>query len=143
MSSSTQRFVEVGRVVMITFGPCAGKLAVIVDIIDHARVLVDGPSTGVPRMSVSFKRCALTSIVVKIPRTIKTAGLTKALVKQDLDGMWQKTGWAKKLAVRELRTNLTDFDRFKLMVARKQVCVYFLVYYFSDVLLLARQESLC
>ena len=32
------RFVQVGRLVMITFGPDAGKLAVIVDVIDHQRV---------------------------------------------------------------------------------------------------------
>jgi large subunit ribosomal protein L14e len=140
---STQRFVEVGRVVMMTYGPFAGKLAVIVDIIDHARVLVDGPQTGVPRQSVSFKRCALTSIVVKIPRTIKTASLTKALIKQDLNAMWAQTGWAKKLAVRELRSNLTDFDRFKLMVCRKQVWVTRLFIQFRNVLLLARRESLC
>ncbi len=31
---------EVGRVVMITFGPDYGKLAVIVEIIDHGRVRV-------------------------------------------------------------------------------------------------------
>jgi len=33
-----KKIVEVGRVVMITYGPDAGKLAVIVDIIDHGRV---------------------------------------------------------------------------------------------------------
>ncbi|KAL3899955.1 MAG: hypothetical protein SGCHY_001676 [Lobulomycetales sp.] len=117
---SSQRFVEVGRVVMMTYGPDAGKLAVIVDIIDHNRALVDGPTTGVSRQAVSFKRCALTSIVVSIPRTIKSASLKKAIEKQDLQGLWKATGWAKKLATREVRAGLTDFDRFKLMVARKQ-----------------------
>ncbi|KAJ3340211.1 hypothetical protein HDU93_007301 [Gonapodya sp. JEL0774] len=33
-----QRLVEVGRVVLLNYGPDAGKLAVIVDIIDHNRV---------------------------------------------------------------------------------------------------------
>ncbi|EMH73394.1 60S ribosomal protein L14, putative, partial [Entamoeba histolytica HM-1:IMSS-B] len=45
------RFVEVGRVVLMKTGPFASKLAVIVEILDHNRVLVDGPQaiTGVPR----------------------------------------------------------------------------------------------
>jgi large subunit ribosomal protein L14e len=33
-----KRFVEVGRVVLVNDGPQAGKLAAIVEIIDHARV---------------------------------------------------------------------------------------------------------
>lgn len=33
-----KRFVEVGRVVLVNDGPSKGKLAAIVEIIDHARV---------------------------------------------------------------------------------------------------------
>ena len=33
-----KRYVEVGRVVLVNEGPQAGKLATIVEIIDHARV---------------------------------------------------------------------------------------------------------
>lgn len=40
------RFVEIGRVVMLTFGDDYGKLAVIVDILDHNRVLVGMLSVG-------------------------------------------------------------------------------------------------
>ena len=36
--STFKRFVEVGRVVLVNEGPSAGKLAVIVEIIDHNRV---------------------------------------------------------------------------------------------------------
>ncbi|KAJ3333317.1 60S ribosomal protein L14 [Blyttiomyces sp. JEL0837] len=114
------KFVEVGRVVLVNYGPFAGKLAVIVDIVDHSRVLVDGPTTGVPRQVLSFKRLSLTDIVVKVPRTAGTVSVKKALEKQDLLGLWNKTAWAKKLAARDARSKLTDFDRFKLMVARKQ-----------------------
>jgi hypothetical protein len=32
------RFVEIGRVVMINFGKLEGKLAVIVDLVDHNKV---------------------------------------------------------------------------------------------------------
>ena len=37
------RFVEAGRLALITYGPMTGKLCVIVDIIDGTKVVVDGP----------------------------------------------------------------------------------------------------
>lgn len=33
---------------------------------------------------------------------------------------WEETTWAKKLAAKAKRASLSDFDRFKVMVARKQ-----------------------
>ncbi|KAJ3064853.1 60S ribosomal protein L14, partial [Podochytrium sp. JEL0797] len=114
------RFVEVGRVVLVNYGPDAGKIAVVVDIIDHSRVLVDGPTTGVARQALSYKRFNLTDIVIKVPRTAGTTAVTAAVQKADMEGLWNKTAWAKKLAVRKVRQNLSDFDRFKLMIARKQ-----------------------
>ncbi|KAJ3069441.1 60S ribosomal protein L14 [Podochytrium sp. JEL0797] len=114
------RFVEVGRVVLVNYGPDAGKIAVVVDIIDHSRVLIDGPTTGVARQALSYKRFNLTDIVIKVPRTAGTAAVTAAVQKADMEGLWNKTAWAKKLAVRKVRQNLSDFDRFKLMIARKQ-----------------------
>lgn len=39
------RFVEVGRVASSSFGPHAGKLVVMVDVIDQNRALADGPCT--------------------------------------------------------------------------------------------------
>ena len=33
---------------------------------------------------------------------------------------WEKSAWAKKLASKKTRAALTDFDRFKLMIAKKQ-----------------------
>ncbi|KAJ3093414.1 60S ribosomal protein L14, partial [Physocladia obscura] len=135
------RFVEVGRVVLLNHGPDAGKIAVIVDIVDHGRVcsycvvtvdsnesdnetneqaLVDGPTTGAARQVVSFKRVSLTDIVVDVPRTAGTVAVKKALTTQDLTGKWAASAWAKKLAVRDIRKNLSDFDRFKILIAKKQ-----------------------
>ncbi|KAJ3285509.1 60S ribosomal protein L14 [Rhizoclosmatium sp. JEL0117] len=114
------RFIEVGRVVLVNYGPDAGKIAVIVDIVDHARVLVDGPTTGVERQVLNYKRFNLTDIVVKVPRAAGTHAITKALEKADIVSLWAKTSWAKKLAVRKVRENLSDFDRFKVMIAKKQ-----------------------
>lgn len=40
--------------------------------------------------------------------------------KADVLAKWEATAWAKKRAMRAKRANLTDFDRFKVMVAKKQ-----------------------
>jgi hypothetical protein len=38
IKATSWKLVEVGRVLLIRKGPCTGKLAVIVEIIDHKRV---------------------------------------------------------------------------------------------------------
>jgi len=93
------RFVEIGRVVLINYGPDAGKLATIIDVVDNKRVrsiisvlqcetnivlygkvLVDGPQsvTGIHRQVIGVKRLSLTDIVVKIPRNSLQKNLVKA-----------------------------------------------------------------
>ncbi|KAF9911723.1 hypothetical protein EC991_002451 [Linnemannia zychae] len=114
-----QRVVEVGRVVMVNYGPDAGKLAVIVDIIDHNRALVEGPTTGIARGAYAFRRLTLTPLVVKVPRNAGQAVLKAAIEKQDLAGSWAKTSWAKKIASRAQRAANSDFDRFKLQKYKK------------------------
>lgn len=47
--------------------------------------------------------------------------MREALNKADTIEAWKKTTWAKKIASREAKKNLTDFDRFRVMVARKRV----------------------
>ncbi|KAJ1673291.1 hypothetical protein EV182_005521 [Spiromyces aspiralis] len=113
--------VEVGRVVLVTHGRYAGKIAVIVDIIDHSRAIIEGPTTGVPRKAAAFHRMTLTDLVVKkLPRATGTTALKKAIEKQDIVATWEKSAWAKKLAARETRANMTDFDRFKKMVLKQK-----------------------
>jgi large subunit ribosomal protein L14e len=52
-----RNFVEIGRVVYINYGPYQGHVAVVVDVINGTRLLVDGPTTGVPRHSLPLRRC--------------------------------------------------------------------------------------
>ncbi|ORY05105.1 60S ribosomal protein L14 [Basidiobolus meristosporus CBS 931.73] len=118
---SFKRIVEVGRVVLLNHGADAGKLAVIVEILDHNRAIVDGPTTGVSRQAYAYRRLTLTPLVVKsLPRSAGSGALKKAIEKQDIVAIWNKTTWAQKLAAREKRAALSDFDRFKLMKLRKQ-----------------------
>ena len=75
-----KRFVEVGRVALINYGPDNNKLCTIIDVVDQTRVLVDGPTrvTGVSRQIVPLKRIALTDIKVKIGRNARQKSLEKA-----------------------------------------------------------------
>ncbi|CAO3667061.1 unnamed protein product [Rhizopus stolonifer] len=116
-----KRQVEVGRVVLVNYGADAGKLAVIVDIVNHNRALIEGPTTGVVRQAFPFTRLVLTSIVLKnLPRSIGQSALKKALEKSDIISAWNKTAWAQKIQQRTVRASLTDFDRFKVNKLKNQ-----------------------
>merc|ERR1711865_372376 len=117
-----ERFVEPGRLALITYGPSAGKMCTIVDIVDHKRVVVDGPEsvTGVRRHMMPLKRLSLTDLSAKMPRGAREKTLKKALVGGDVMKKWAATSWGKKLAATKTRKAMGDFDRFKLMVARKK-----------------------
>ncbi|XP_002741492.1 large ribosomal subunit protein eL14-like [Saccoglossus kowalevskii] len=114
-----KRFIEIGRVAYIAHGKDAGKLCVVVDIVDQARVLVDGPCSGVMRQAVNMKRLHLTKFVLKIPHSVRTKIVRKAWEKDEITKKWQDTTWAKKIVIKEKRAQLTDFDRFKLMKAKQ------------------------
>jgi large subunit ribosomal protein L14e len=106
---------------LITYGPDTGKLAVIVDIVDHTRVLVDGPTTGVARQAIGVRRIALTPLVLKkLPRAVRTGTLRKVVEAQKLTEQWAQTSWGKKIAARQARKSLNDFERFKVMRLKKQ-----------------------
>jgi len=112
--------VEVGRVCLINYGADAGKLCVILDVVDQSRALVDGPVTGVARQTIPFTRLSLTPIKMNIQRGLGVSGLTKAFTAQKVQEAFNQTTWAKKLARQQVRKSLNDFDRFKVMVLRKK-----------------------
>merc|ERR1711865_721630 len=105
----------------ITYGPCAGKVCTIIDIVDQKRVIVDGPEalTGVRRHMMPVRRLSLTDFKAKMPRAAKEKTLKAALKKDDIMAKWAATSWGKKLKAKETRASMNDFDRFKLMVAKK------------------------
>jgi len=115
------KYVEIGRVVFINFGEDYGKLATIINVIDNNTVLVDGPRalTGVGRKTVNIKRLTLTDIKLDVGVHAREKSLKKAFEKQNVLNEWKKSALAKKLESRKKRKSMTDFDRFKLMLARK------------------------
>ncbi|XP_007647865.1 60S ribosomal protein L14 isoform X1 [Cricetulus griseus] len=114
-----RRFVEVGRVAYVSFGPHAGKLVAIVDVIDQNRALVDGPCTRVRRQAMPFKCMQLTDFILKFPHSARQKYVRKAWEKADINTKWSATRWAKKIDARERKAKMTDFDRFKVMKAKK------------------------
>ncbi|KAM0787406.1 hypothetical protein ACM66B_003490 [Microbotryomycetes sp. NB124-2] len=116
-----KRYVEVGRVVLLNEGPSAGKLAAIVEIIDHNRALIEGPTTGVPRQAYAYRRLVLTPFVLKkLPRAAGSSTVKKAFESSDVLAKWEKSAWAQKRKASEARRNLSDFERFQVMLLKKQ-----------------------
>ncbi|XP_054240977.1 60S ribosomal protein L14 [Indicator indicator] len=114
-----KRFVEIGRVAFISFGPHAGKLVAIVDVIDQNRALVDGPCSGVRRQAMPFKCMQLTDFVLKFPHSARQKCVRRAWEKENINEKWAATRWAKKIEAREKKAKMTDFDRYKVMKAKK------------------------
>merc|ERR1712151_174497 len=119
---SQEMLMQVGRVVYINYGPCKGKIAVVVDIVDENRILVCGPTTGVDRQVMPSKRIALTKLrVAGVLRNQHQQKLTANIKAYGLDKKWSETAFARKLNAQHIRANNSDFDRFKAMVLRRQV----------------------
>ena len=118
-----KRFVEVGRVIIINYGPLVGKLAVIVDILTTTKVLVQGLKGGVRRQELSLNRVTLTDEKIDIQRNAKKEAVAKALADSKVEEKIKKSKLGQKAELREKRANLTDFDRFKIMRLRQKRAV--------------------
>jgi len=82
--------------------------------------LVDGPGQ-VPRQAIALNHVTLTPIVVPgVQRASRTGVIKKQWDATKVEEKWNTSGWAKKIASRERRRELSDFDRFKVMVLKKQ-----------------------
>ena len=115
-----RRFVEVGRVIIINYGPLVGKLAVIVDVLTTTKVLIQGLKGGVRRQELSLRRVTLTDYKLDIKRGAKAEEVFKALDDYKLEEKFKQSSIAKKCEQRQKRANLTDFDRFKVMRLRQK-----------------------
>ena len=111
------KFVQIGRVAYVAYGPEEKKLVAVVDIVDQNRVLVDGPNFR--RQVLNLKTLYLTKYYIRIQHGARAASVKKAWEKAEIDKKWSESSWAKRLAAKVKRTAMTDFDRFKLMKAKQ------------------------
>ena len=112
-------FVQPGRVCFVNYGEDYGKMVVIVDIADTKRVLVDGMEKF-PRVMYPLERLTLTKLRVPVLRGARTGKLIKAAKTYELEKKWIATKMQQKLARFSRRAELNDYERFQVMVARKQ-----------------------
>ncbi|KAG5367061.1 60S ribosomal protein [Yarrowia sp. B02] len=124
VKSVNWRLVEAGRIVLINRADnksTQGKLAVIAEIVDHGRVLIDGPTTGVARQVANLKHVTLTPHVVEgVKRGMKSKTIKAKVEASPAFKEWSESSWAKKIAQRERRRQLSDFERFQVMVHRRE-----------------------
>eukprot|EP00657_Telonema_sp_P-1_P002924 TRINITY_DN167_c0_g1_i1.p1 TRINITY_DN167_c0_g1~~TRINITY_DN167_c0_g1_i1.p1 ORF type:complete len:120 (-),score=46.77 TRINITY_DN167_c0_g1_i1:223-582(-) len=114
------RFVEMGRVVLVNYGPDAGKLGMITDVIDQNRCVIYFPNQAQAKKEMSYKRLSLTDLTVPLQRGARSATAQKAWTASEVEAKWEASSWAKKIAARNRKATCSDFDRFKAMVARKK-----------------------
>jgi len=113
------RFVQIGRVARVNYGPLEGKLATIVDILNAKRVLIDGE--GISRQVIPIARLQLTKQVLKIGRGIRTGKLNKLITKENVQKSFDSSALGKSYANQARREQLTDFERFKVLSLRRRL----------------------
>lgn len=113
------RFVEIGRLALVQYGKEEGKLGFITEIIDTNHVIVDGPTTGLKKQVAKVSHLVLTPYKMKIPRNLRSTTLKKRIAKDDTLQKFQKSAWGMKLQKREIRSKLTDFQRFQVKCLKR------------------------
>ena len=73
------------------------------------------------RQVLSFRRMNLTALKVDLPRGARTKTVKRVCEAANIVEKWNATATAKKIAKKEIRRSLSDFDRFKVMCAQKKV----------------------
>ncbi|KAF8333581.1 60S ribosomal protein L14 [Cantharellus anzutake] len=119
--STFKRFVEIGRVVLLRNGPHEGRIAVISEIIDHNRAIIDGPLTDVPRQPFAYRHLTLTPHVVpNLERGASTDAVREQFEASGVLEKWTNSAWAKKREAIQKRRKLNDFERFVVSVQKKR-----------------------
>eukprot|EP01086_Lenisia_limosa_P014749 TRINITY_DN45_c0_g1_i1.p2 TRINITY_DN45_c0_g1~~TRINITY_DN45_c0_g1_i1.p2 ORF type:complete len:146 (-),score=56.58 TRINITY_DN45_c0_g1_i1:128-526(-) len=114
--TGAKRDVKIGRVCLVNYGPMNGKLVVVNDILDQNRGLMTAP--GMEKQVINFKSVVPTAIEVKLPRGCRNKIVKKVWAAEKVEEQWNNSAWAKKINQREVRANLTDFERFKASCLR-------------------------
>nr|UXY88359.1 60S ribosomal protein L14A [Cryptomonas curvata] len=118
-----KRFIEVGRIITVNFGPSRGKIGVIVDLIDKNRCIIDG-WTG--RQVINNKRMILTRTLIKINRSMSSKKIKEELNKNtDLINKFNESVWFQKNHLKKKRSLFNDFDCFKHIIGKKNKKILF------------------
>ena len=112
-----KRFIEVGRIIRVNFGPSRGKIGVIVDLIDRNRCIIDG-WTG--RQVINNKRITLTRALIHINRSVSSKKIKEELNKNtELFNKLNESVWFQKNSLKKKKSLFNDFDCFKHIIGKK------------------------
>ena len=110
---------EVGRVVLFTFGPYTGRLAVVLNMVSASRILVSGPGLGVPKTLTNVRRLRLTKFrLASVTSQEKEKSLAEKIAAANVQDVFDATSLGTKLKNQKIRRGLSDFQRFKAQQLR-------------------------
>ena len=113
---------EVGRVVLFTFGPYVNRLAVVLDMVSAKQILVSGPGLGVPKTVTNVKRLKLTKFrLASVTREEKETSLRQKIADAKVQDKFDETALGTRLRNQKRRRELTDFERFKAKQLRMRM----------------------
>lgn len=113
------KFVQVGRVVRVNYGPLEGRLATIVDVVSDKRVLVDGED--IQRQVIPVSRLQLTRQVIPVGRGARTGSVRKLISKEQVAQKFASSTLGRHYASQQRRQSLNDFERHKVLVLRRRL----------------------
>ncbi|EFC41501.1 large subunit ribosomal protein L14 [Naegleria gruberi] len=114
----SQLLVQIGRPVVFSSGANKGKLAVIVDILDANRVLVEGEQ--IPRHIACTGDIQLVNALAAVTSASTTEEVVKAAQSSEVQSAYLASPLVKLHLKRVKRQNLTDFDRVKVQILKKK-----------------------
>ena len=119
LTQGYSRFVEIGRVVRVCYGPEEGKIASIVDILSDKRVLIDGE--GISRQVIPIRRLQLTTQISAVKRGARTNKVKAIFKKEKIAQNYADSSIGKSYAAQARRESLNDFERHKVVVLRRKL----------------------
>eukprot|EP00004_Rigifila_ramosa_P005920 TRINITY_DN16583_c0_g1_i1.p1 TRINITY_DN16583_c0_g1~~TRINITY_DN16583_c0_g1_i1.p1 ORF type:complete len:144 (+),score=37.48 TRINITY_DN16583_c0_g1_i1:35-433(+) len=112
----SDRFVQIGRVVYVKYGPLAGKVGAIVNIVDQNRILIDGP--GFTRQIINFPRVVLTQFVIDIKVGQRAGNVKAAFDEAKITEKFAASSLGQKVNRAVARRVQNDFARFVAQKAK-------------------------
>jgi len=123
-----KNFVEIGRIAVINSGPSKGKFCVIVNIVDHRRVLIDAPrvkgsnnETDVKRQTYPTRHLRLTRFKLRLRHDENHDVISKMWNDSKVTEKVLNTRYVRRQLNSQKKANLTDFERFKLYKVKQRV----------------------
>ena len=108
--------IEIGKIVSIVYGSSAGKIGVIIDILDEKKCLIDGPCG---RQIINLKRLEFTNFKIHVKKKINSKKIHQKFLQNDILNIWYSSIKGKKVLKNNLKLKFSDFDNFKFMIGKK------------------------